>query len=114
MNPNEQQMNTMPNIPPKSSVPSSPSPEKNTGALIGTIIIIVILVIGGLYMWGKNLVNNGVTTPETILQTPDTTTEVLKDQGTSTKASDIEADLNATNFDGLDQELGNIEQQLGQ
>lgn len=65
-------------------------------------------------MWGKNLVNNVVTTPETILQTPDTTTETLKDQGTSTKASDIEADLTATNLEGLDQELNDIEQQLGQ
>ncbi|MEK9168085.1 MAG: hypothetical protein AAB769_02020 [Patescibacteria group bacterium] len=114
MNLNEQQMNTMQNMPPKSPMSSSNSPEKNTGALIGTIIIIIILVIGGLYMWGKNLVDNGTMSPAEVLQAPDTATEALNNQGTSTKASDIEADLNTTDLTDIDKELGNIEQQLGQ
>lgn len=107
-------MNVMPNIPPKNPTPSAPSQEKNTGALIGTIIIIVILVVGGLYMWGKDLVNNGAISPAEVLQVSDTATEALKSQSTSTKASDIEADLNATDLSNLDKELNDISNQIGQ
>lgn len=29
--------------------------EKTDGALMGSIIIVIILIIGGLYMWSKSL-----------------------------------------------------------
>lgn len=31
------------------------TPTKSNGALIGLIIVIVILVIGGVYLWQKNM-----------------------------------------------------------
>jgi hypothetical protein len=31
------------------------TPAKSNGALIGLIIVIVILVIGGVYLWQKNM-----------------------------------------------------------
>ncbi|MEJ0001657.1 MAG: hypothetical protein WDN09_00480 [bacterium] len=34
--------------------PNQPQ-QKSSGALIGTIIVIIILVIGGIYLWQKNM-----------------------------------------------------------
>lgn len=100
MNPNETQMNT-PMTPPQA--PQTPSPEhKSLGGLIGIVVIIGILLVGGLYIWGKTIVENGADT------TTDAQTEALNSQSSSTKASDIEADLNATNLEGLDAELTDI------
>jgi len=98
MNPNEPQMNT-PMTPP----PTQQAPHQSLGGLIGIVVIIGILVIGGLYIWGKNIVENGGPS-----QTTDAATEALNSQSSSTKASDIEADLNATNLENLDKELGDI------
>ena len=41
--------------------------KKSNGALIGLIIIIIILIVGGLYMWqkNKNVVNETNTQAET-------------------------------------------------
>ena len=38
-------------------VPEIEAPQtKSTGAIIGSIIIILVLIIGGLYFWGKQIV----------------------------------------------------------
>ena len=64
-------------------------PEKKShGALIGSIIIIIILLVGGIYIW-QSKVKQTVNAP--------TTTE------TTSTASDIN-DLNS-----LDQDLNNID-----
>ncbi len=65
--------------------------EKTNGALIGTIIIIIILIIGGLYMWKMSTKNaTPATENNSVGQTsPDDTAK-------------IQADLNSTDVDGLD------------
>lgn len=70
-------------------------PEKKShGALIGSIIIIVILIIGGLYIWQskvKNAIEKKVppATPTTI----DPNELNALDQDLNTVDTDIDADL---------------------
>jgi len=87
-----------------------PTSEKGYGGVIGATIIIIIIVVGGLYLWGRD-VNNDLTGAEINSQT-DESTESLKQQGDSTEIADIEADLNATSLDGLDQEMQSIDGEL--
>lgn len=92
-----------------------PPKSKSTGAIVGSIIIIVILIIGGLYLWGKQITKVEIqqaTTPEQILSEPDQTLGSLKNQSASDKVKDIEADLNTTNLDNLNKELENINTEL--
>jgi len=86
------------------------SEEKSTGAIIGAIIIVVLLIIGGLYFFGQR--SNEELAPAEILSQPDAAVEVLETQGTSDEITAIEEDINVTNLDGLDVELGNIDAEL--
>jgi len=94
-----------------------PAPEKHTGGLVGAIVIVIILVVGGLYYWGKQVNENQTTvdesmTAEEIVSIPDEKTEALGTQGSSDEVLDIEADLDATDLEGLEAELDAIDQEL--
>lgn len=88
--------------------------EKSTGALIGSIIVIVILIIGGLYLWNSKMQEQRMMEDGTMMDKgdtmmmEDTATADLEAQGTSDEVSDIEADLNTTNLEGLDAEMQQI------
>lgn len=101
----------------------TPEPKKTSvGPVIGIIIIIVILVLGGLYFWGQNLSNNAdyefpeieTTTQQTTLSNDsDPQVQSLESQSSSDELSDIEADLEATNFDSMGSELDTVEAEGG-
>jgi hypothetical protein len=40
---------------PQTSVPLQTKPPTQAGALIGSIIIILILILGGFYLWSANI-----------------------------------------------------------
>lgn len=98
-----------------------PAPEnKSVGALIGSIIIVIILIIGGFYLWstkvtpvveppmmeqGMPAMNNGMTPQEQALNQPDPVVSQMAAVGTSDEVSVIDTDLKTTNLDGLDSEL---------
>ncbi|MBI2481952.1 MAG: hypothetical protein HYV76_00025 [Candidatus Vogelbacteria bacterium] len=82
----------------------NPTQENSPGPLIGSILIIIILIIGGVYIFKQNWIKPANTTPPTA--------EELKTQGTSTKLEDIKADIEDTNIDNLDAELEQIEAEL--
>lgn len=76
--------------------------KKSTGATISIIIIVLVLAYGAFY-FSKQVplpTENGVLTPAEI-QT-DQTISSLSEQGTSTDLADIQKDLEATDFSGLD------------
>lgn len=73
--------------------------SSSAGPIVGTVIIIIIIVLGGLYFWGKKLAIAPV----------DEQTEELQDVSASDAVADIEADLDATDLDSLDADLGNLE-----
>lgn len=72
--------------------------------MAGSIIIIVILIIGGIYVFKQNWDKPADTTPPTV--------EELKNQGTSTDIKDIKADIENTDIGNLDAELKQIEAEL--
>src|SRR3989344_3916136 len=84
--------------------------EKSVGPIVGSIIVIVIIILGGLYFSGAKLAKY-TQTPEEILG--DTTvTEELRSQSASDEVVDIEADLEASDFSDIDTDLSDIESQL--
>jgi uncharacterized protein HemX len=92
--------------------------EKTMGPIVAVVIIIIVLIIGGLYYWGKTINNLDSNveqnlTAEEIASQPDTTLDKLKTQSTSDQPGDIEADLNATDINGLDIGIDNINTELG-
>jgi len=90
--------------------------NKSTGSIIAIIVIVVIIIIGGLYFWGQTVNDDTLKdtdlTAEEITSAPDATTEALKQQGGSNAISDIDADLNNTDFGDFDAELQEIDAQL--
>lgn len=116
MEPNNMPMNNMPvstppvNTPPQATVNENKS---SLGSIIGTIIVISIIILGGLYFWGKRideakmkqeLVSEGVEIPE---QESNENMEAnsIKSVSNSDELDSIEADLNSTNTTNLGAEL---------
>jgi len=98
----------------KAPEPEMVTPEhKSAGPVIGSIIIIVIIILGGLYFWGKRLSNNDPTldgpSADEIMQQEDVELAALQSQSSSDEIAAIEADLTNTDLDGLDAELDNID-----
>lgn len=86
----------------------------SNGPVVGSIIIIIIIIVGGLYFWSKvsKPSDDDNMTPEEILGAEDENLNKLRDQSSSDEIIDIEADLNSSNFTGLDNEINNIESEL--
>ena len=92
-----------------------PQEEKSMGALIGSIIVIAVIVIGGIYFWITRESGSPIPIETPSLGqvvAPDQETAALLNQGTSNEISDIEKDLDATNFDNLDAGMNDINAQL--
>jgi uncharacterized protein HemX len=89
--------------------------KKPVGPIIGIAIIVVILIFGGLYYWGAQIskqdanVEQESLTTEQIENQEDQIIEQLQIQNTSDNVADIEADLNATDLENIDQDLENID-----
>jgi uncharacterized protein HemX len=93
--------------------------KKPIGPIIGIAIIVVIIIFGGLYYWGGKINNQELrnaqesVTAEEILNQQDASVESLQVQSTSDEIADIETDLDLTDLENLDAELGNIDAELG-
>ncbi len=82
--------------------------KSGIGSIIGTIIIIAIIILGGLYFWGKRIEENkakenmvtNVTEPIVVDEAM-----AIKSVSTSDELASIAADLNATNLDNLSAEV---------
>ncbi len=92
--------------------------------ILGVIIVMLVLILGGLYLWGSTLgpapldTNDGArptaeenNEPES--NTADAQVQALETVSTSNEIDAIEADLEATNLDAIDMELGTIDAELG-
>ena len=83
--------------------------KSSIGGIIGTIIIIALIILGGLYFWGKRIEESRAKQELTSDNTP-TQAEVneaasIKSVSSSDDLNSIEGDLNATNFENLDAEM---------
>lgn len=85
-------------------------PQKSSiGSIIGTIIIIAVIILGGLYFWGKRI-EESKTTESLVNETSEPSVDQMeansiKSVTPSDNIDSIEADLNATNLDNLTPEL---------
>lgn len=69
--------------------------QKSNGALIGSIIIFIILIIGGIYLWR--------TVPKE--KTAPNNSEIENVVGTFDNTVNLEADINSINLENLDEGL---------
>ena len=90
--------------------PLPETPKKQYGPLIGIIIIVGLLAVGGLYLWGMQLMQSDETmTPQA---QSDQVKEDLQTYGTSDDLNSIEADLEATSIDNIDSGANEVEGEL--
>lgn len=87
---------------------SGQAEKKSMGPLIAVIIILALIIVGGLYFL-KTRSQNTYVPPA---QTGDSITESLNTQSSSDTLESIEADLNATDLNNLDQGAAAIEATL--
>ncbi len=83
--------------------------KKSAGPFIAVIIILVLIIVGGLYFLKTRSSQPAYVAPT---ENVDTVTESLNTQSDSDELNSIEADLNATNLDNLDQGAAAIEAEL--
>lgn len=72
--------------------------KKSNGALLGSVVIIIILVIGGIYIFKKSAVNPAY------IEINNDTNQILTPEDTSS-STEIEAELNSIDLESLDSEL---------
>lgn len=75
--------------------------EGSIGPVIALIIILAVIVLGGLYFWGQRTSNN--TTD--IYGNPISTSTPVSSESTSDTSAAINADLNATDLNSIDNQL---------
>lgn len=88
--------------------------DSKTGPLIGSIIVILVIIIGGLYFWGslissqKNQIEKNQIFEE---QTERAQLDATVTQSTSDDPDSIESDIDATNIESTDSDFDSIEQE---
>lgn len=89
-----------------SQMPSMQEEKKSTGPVISIIVIVLVIVFGGYYFLRQVSVDGDVLTPAETQA--DANISALSTQGTSTDLDDIQKDLDATDFSGIDAGLSDI------
>ncbi len=83
--------------------------KSSIGSIIGTIIIISIIILGGLYFWGKRVeeskIKQDLVNSSTSTTTGDNEAASIRSTSQSDDLDSINADLNATNLDNLGAEM---------
>jgi hypothetical protein len=93
-------------MPPVENPMLSPDKGNHMGPIIGSIIIIILLVLGALYFWSKELnQNDAAPQDESAIQSGNATFN------TSDEVASIEADLEATSFTEIEADLEALEQE---
>lgn len=82
--------------------------KKSKGPLVAVIIILVLIIVGGLYFLKERSAQEVFIPTET----EDSVVESLNQQSSSDELESIEADLNATDLENLDQGAAAIEAEL--
>ena len=93
------------------------APKSSMGPIIGSIVVILAIVLGGLYLYGQQLGKKATTAEESTSTTDevsaaDQATLSLEGQGSTDSTAEIENDLNATELNNLDAEMQNVDQDL--
>ena len=86
--------------------------KSSIGSIIGTVIIIALIILGGLYFWGKRIEESKATqsamtdtAPATAMMPEQNEATVIKSMNSSDDVSSIDTDLQNTNTTNLAPEL---------
>lgn len=107
----------------KNTSPKTPSFSErhhgNLGLMLGALILLVVIILGGLYLWGQSLSKNDPAFQERVIPNnePETPraivdTQILETLSPSDDLGAIEADLNSTNLDSIDADMTTIDAEL--
>lgn len=89
------------------------------GPMLGALILLVVIILEGLYLWGQSLtktdpafqerviINNEPETPRAVADA-----QILETLSPSDDLGAIEADLNSTNLDSIDADMTTIDAEL--
>jgi uncharacterized protein HemX len=87
--------------------------------ILGVLLILLVLILGGLYLWGAALTEEQSTEETRVIPNnePETTraqadAEILETVSPSDSLDAIETDIESTNLDSLDAELTTMEAEL--
>lgn len=90
------------------------------GPILAGLLILLVLVFIGMYLWGASIATNTASIPEPVIPNnePETPRAVADQQifetlSPSDELDAIDADLGSTNFDSLDTDLNTIEAEFG-
>ncbi len=104
---------------PNTTKPFSEAHYGHVGPILGVLIIALILILGGLYLWGSMLETEPTPAPLRSIPNnePETTRaetdqRILETTSTSNELDAIYADLESTNLDTLDTEFTQIEVEM--
>ena len=104
----EQNQNKQPEV-------SPPTEERGNrlGPIAGVIIIIALIILGGLYMWNVSR-DKVLPVPQEMPDvTSDPVVQELESQGSTDGINPIQADIDTTDLDTLDEAFAEIEAELG-
>lgn len=95
----------------------SESHHAHVGPILGILVIILIIILGGLYLWGSMLSESENearverTIPNNEPETPraNADEQIFDTMSSSDELDAIRADLESTNLDTLDTEMSQIE-----
>ncbi len=73
--------------------------NKTSGALIGAVVILIILIVGGVYL----LKNTAVQAPAPSVESD--TEAILDPQAEATSSTEIETELESIDLESLDSEI---------
>ena len=101
---------TPPQTPPPATPPTPPEPtqemhDKGMGPLIGTGIILILIILGGLYIWHSYLQSSSANREITLPLILGDDSAGLPPTSSSDSVNDIEADINATDLDTLEAQI---------
>ncbi len=98
--------NTTPiGVVPPSSPTAAPHEKKSIGPLVGTLIVLLVLILGGLYLWGSKLEQDNMNNTPPFILGDDNADAGLPPTSNSDAVVDIEADIAATDMNTFESEV---------
>lgn len=91
------------NAPPPPTPEVSPPQKHSIGPLIGALIVLVVLILGGLYLWGNKLARNSDVAP--FILGDDNAEAGMLPTSNSDAVADIESDVSATDLNTLEADI---------
>lgn len=91
--------------------------HRHLGPILAVLVVLLVLILGGLYLWGGLLFKEAVIPPPIVNDEPETPravadAQILEVLSPSDELDAIDADLGSTNLDSLDSDLVSAEAEL--